>query len=248
MTAPEPRVFKPNAVFIPASAVPQKPNSGCIDPADCTLLYLDGDRLSGNLYTKEAWESDGRWDFTLRDDNYYTVGDYGEETHLCRAGLSIRDQEPVEGDRIQLLPEMWCVKQDETEYWAQEFLAEHRIKRIFGVYVFNKQAAHYLCEITPSYELRPFSSQWEPQDNFEAGEFNEGFEKVDDAIREAEADDERWSYQHVSDVKRNLETEIRQGCLPPEGKRAGGYHVEVASVTEKDAITEIEEGQSNWQL
>jgi hypothetical protein len=220
-----------------------------VDPDDCSLLYIDGDRSYAEVYTREAWMEGGKSSYVLRDDTYYKVGDDGEEDFFCRAGLSIRDQEPVGGDRIQLLPEMFCLKEDETEYWDEAFRTQHKIKRIFGVYVFNRRKAVYACEMTPSYERRFFGSQWEPCDDFEDDDYSSKAEKIDDAIRDGNRGTEEWSYMHCSDVDRTLETEIKEGFLPPEGKAGGGYKITgLVSVTEEDAIEEIREGLCNADL
>ncbi len=248
MTTTEKRVFTPNAVLISASAVWRDSRGQHVDPDECTLLVIDGDRNHGEAYTREAWKRGGKPSYILRDDTYFKVCDDGEEEFFCRAGLSIRDQEPVEGDRIQLLPEMCVVKEDETEYWDKPFRKRHKIKRIFGVYVFNRRKACYLCEMTPSYELRFFGSQWEGEDGYDAEDENAA-EKIDDAIRDGDRDTEEWSYMHCADVDRLLETVIKEGCFPPEGKAGSGYPITgLVSVTEEDAIEEIREWLCNGDL
>lgn len=257
MTATEPRVFNPNAVFIPASALPDNTAShSAIDPAECTLLYLDGDRNGGELYTREQWQSESGPAYRLRDDHYYAVSPGGEETLLCPAGLSIKDQEPVVGDRIQLLPEMFVVKMDETEYWDEEFRNKCGVKRIFGVYAFNRRKVCYLCEITPSYELVFLGSQWEGNWNpegvldeeFDEDEYQRRADEADAEIRKGDASTEEFSYQHCSDVDRMLQTKIKRVFFPPEGKSGGYPMTDIASVTEEDALEEIREVWNTSEL
>jgi hypothetical protein len=251
MTMTETRVFVPNAVFIPASAVWKDRRGEHADPEDCTPLYIEGDRNYGEVYTREAWEQGGKPSYVLRDDTYFMLCDDGKEEFLCRAGLGISDQEPVEGDRIQLLPEMWCVKEDETEYWDEQFRKRHKIKRILGVYLFNRRKAAYLCEMTPSYERRFFGSQWEPYHSFEDDDYSSKAEEIEDALRDGDRGTEEWSYMHCSDVDRLLKTEIKEhgGWFPPDGRGGGGYKVTgLVSVTEEDAIEEIREGMCNGDL
>jgi hypothetical protein len=250
MTATETKVFKPNSVFIPASAVPDNTVShSCIDPKDCTLLYNDGGRDHGYLYTKEAWENDGAPSYRLFHDHYYVVtrcgkDDYMAQEPICRAGLSISDQEPVEGDRIQLLPEMCCVKEDETNLYGEDWIKQHNIKRIFGVYVFNKRRVVYACETTPSYERTFMGSQFELTIPDDADNYEEKREDASEEVGSADAGCELFSYMHCSDVDRAMTHAIKEhgGWLPPEGVLHGGYaFTGLASVTEEDAIEEIRE-------
>lgn len=238
--------FEPNAVLIPKDAVDKRSSRQVtVDPEMCTLLYLDGDRLSGHAYTKEAWATGRDPEFFLRDDMYYRTLD---ETPFCRAGLSISDQEPVDGDRIQLLPDMWVLKVEETEYWE---LADLPSVRVFGVYVLNKRKVNYLCEMTPSYELYRFDSQWdmdeEPLPDDPHGTLAE---KIGDAIRDGERGDEDVIYVHVSDVEKQLKEEIRKhaGALPSKGSTGGYRWTDLEAVTEEDALEEIRESQCNGDL
>lgn len=249
MTTTEKGVFVPNAVLIPASAVWKDSRGQHADPEVCTLLYIDGDRNYGEVYTQESCERGGKPSYVLRDDTYFKVGGGGEEKFFCRAGLSIKDQEPVEGDRIQLLPEMFVVKQDETNLYDKAWVKQYHFKRIIGVYVFNRRRAVHVCEITPSYEREFFGSQCELDLSEDAPNFEELREVAEEELRSADAGTERFSYMHCSDVDRLLETAIREGFLPPEGSGGGGYKVTgLVSVTEDDAIEELREGLCNGDL
>jgi hypothetical protein len=249
MTMTEKRVFVPNAVLIPASAFWRDSRGEHVDPEDCTLLYIDGNRNYGEVYRREAWEQGGRPSYVLRDDAYFKLGDDGEEDFLCRAGLSIRDQEPVDGDRIQLLPKMFVVKQDETALYDEDWLRQYRFRRIIGGYVFNRRRVVHVCEITPSYEREFFGSQCELDLSEDDPNFEELREVAEEELRSADAGTEQFGCMHCSDVDGLLETAIKEGCLPPEGIAGGGYPITgLVSVTEDDAIEEIREGLCNGDL
>ena len=237
----ETRVFEPNAVLIPADAVtPRQPHAvDSVDPEMCTLLYLDGDRLGGYLFEKEEWEREqgGVSKFFLRDDIYY----HSNGDTFCRAGLSISDQEPVQYPHIELLPDMWVLKVDETQYWNE--LKEHKIKRVFGVYVLNKRKSIHLCEVTPSYELHRFDSQfeqdWEPED----ANYDRLNEAAYEHLRVGDGQcDSDVIYMHCSDVETKLKPELRerQGDLP-DGPSGGFKLTGLKAVTEENALEEIRE-------
>lgn len=241
------RSFEPNAVLIPEKAIWSDNQGEHADPEECTLLYLDGDRLGGELFTKEQWEREGQPSFALIN-GQYSVRRQDEWWPFCPAGLGIRDQEPVEGPRIQLLPDMWILKVNETRYWTG--LRKHRIKRVFGVYALNKRSAHYLCEMTPSYELTRFDSQW---DWSKGAEDFPDFDRLNEAawehIRGGDADSEDASYVHCHDVEKRLGTALRvhAGDLPKGS--CGGYRCTgLVSVTEEDALEEIRECTRNGDL
>jgi hypothetical protein len=108
------------------------------------------------------------------------------------------------------------------------------------VYIFDRRHHHHLCELAPSYERRFMGSQWESSDDDD--DFCTSSEEIDDWIREGDRCTDDWSYVHVGDVERSIQTLIKPGCLPPEGKVAGGYPIiNLVSVTTEDAIREIEE-------
>lgn len=211
---------------------------------------LDGNRNSGRLYTREAWDQATDPSFVLNLDRYYRVVDVIHDSintqFFCEAGLSIRSQYPTENDRIQLLPQMWVVKIDETEYWDESFRKQHRIKRIVGVYIFNKAKAVHLCEMTPSYELRRYPSQWEGEDGFDYTD-EEKVQTIDDEIQKSESGNDLWAYEHCHEIDKLCETTIEPGGLPPDG--GGAYRLTgLVSVTEEDAFDEIEEYTSSAEL
>lgn len=248
--------WKANAVLIPAEAVDQRALRGelHVDPDLCTLLYLDGDRSEGSVYEKEAWESGGFPSYILSNGSYYKVkvSEDGfwecEPEAFCRAGLSIMDQEPVPYPHIALLPEMWVLKKDETEYW--EGLDEVGIKRVFGVYLVNKSVAVHLCEFTPSYRLHRLESQYEPAWDDSAEVSSDRHEKAMEWIRNGEVHDDPITYIHCHEVDLMLANPLRchYGDTPKKGVMFGGYWCEVSSVTEDDAIAEIREWTCNGDL
>jgi hypothetical protein len=242
MTTTKMRVFVPNAALIPASAVWRDSRGQHVNPEQCTMLFIDGNRNFAEVYTREAWEQSGKPSYVFRDHFYFKVGEGGEEKFFCRAGLSIKDQEPVEGNRIQLLPEMFVVKQDETDLYDKAWVRQYRFRRIIGVYVFNRRRVVHCCEITPSYERQFFGSQCELDLIEDDLNFAELLEVAEEELRSADAGTEQFSYQHCSDVDRLLATEIKEGFLPPEGKAGGGYQITgLVSVTDEDAVEEVRE-------
>jgi hypothetical protein len=130
---------------------------------------------------------------------------------------------------------MAIVKLDETEYWTSPLLAG---VRVFGVYVFNRRNHHHLCSLEANYELNLLGYQWDCEDYDSLTD--EQREALDELMREGLRDSEQFSYRAVKDMDRVLETEIKQGWFPPEGK-SGGFKVEVSAVVHADAIEELTE-------
>src|SRR5947199_10539316 len=57
----------------------------------------------------------------------------------------------------------WCVlKNDETANWCEDIVG--RAKRIYGVYLFDRNAHVHCAEFTPSYECYFVESQFENSD------------------------------------------------------------------------------------
>jgi hypothetical protein len=144
---------------------------------------------------------------------------------------------------------MFVVKQDETDLYDEGWVKQYHFKRIIAVYVFNRRRVVHVCEITPSYEREFFGSQCELDLSEDDPKFEELREVAEEELRSADAGTEHFSYQHVADVDRLLETTIKEGFLPPEGKAGGGYKITgLVSVTEEDAIEETREGLCNGDL
>lgn len=117
MTTTDKATFIPNCVFIPAESEWKDFRGGHIDPDDATLLMLEGDNNYGEVFTADAWENDGL------------------PTFLRRFGKFVdADDNPIDPEhgRVELLPELFVAKIDETEYWLDP-LVLRRTKRIFGV-------------------------------------------------------------------------------------------------------------------
>lgn len=59
-------------------------------------------------------------------------------------------------------PAFFILKLDETEYWCQE--VKDKAKKIFGIYLFDKNKHVHCCELTPSYECTFVKSEWTDSD------------------------------------------------------------------------------------
>lgn len=224
----ERKVFQANAVLIPDDALPPEGDKDSIVlPEECTLLYIDGDNSDGLIYTKRAWENDEPPSFVrkagLNKSFVWELDDEGNEA------------QPLSAGHIELLPETWVVKEDETQYWDEKFRREYSITRIFGVYVFDRMKYHYLCEITPSYERYFLGSQWESRCRSE-----KKIDRIDELVREGDSYTEEWSYAHVADVEHTIKTHCRRGLLPPRGMSAG-YKLDTGMVRTQDAINAARE-------
>ena len=77
MTTTEKATFTPNCVFIPAAAVWKDRRGEHVDPQDATRLMLEGDNNYGEVFTSEAWESDGQPSYLRRFGNFVTADDIG---------------------------------------------------------------------------------------------------------------------------------------------------------------------------
>ena len=212
--------FTPTAVLITPDAEWQDGNQTRIDPELVTLLHLDSDDNSGWLYTKDEWENDCEPRIYRR---------YGEHEGLR------------EGERVELLPDMWIVKIDEREYWLDPVVLD-RTSRVFGVYVFDRRKHVHCCSFEATYECTFLGSQWEYARELTDDEI----EDLDERIREGDRDCETVSYWGVHDVDRMLAETCREGCLPKSN--AGGFKVEVTSVVTDNAVAEIEEAYCQSEL
>ena len=221
MTATERAEFKPTAVLISREAEWTDSQGIHVDPDKVTLLHLDSDDNSGWLYTKDEWEQDDAARIYRRYD--------GEHEGL------------EEGERVELLPDVWLVKIDEREHWLDPTILE-RTSRIYGVYVFDRRKHVHCCSFEATYECTFLGSQWEYTRELTDDET----EDLDERIREGDRDCETVSYWGKHDVDRMLAETCREGCLPKSN--AGGFKVEVTSVVTDDAIAEIEEAYCQSEL
>ncbi len=220
MIATEKKPFTPTAVLITEAAEFKDGDRTAVDPALVTLLHLDSDENSGWLYTREEWEQG-------REPRIYRR--YGEHEGL------------QEGERVELLPDLWIVKIDETEYWLDPVVLA-KAKRIFGVYAFDRRQHTHCCSFTPSYWLEYITTEWEERDELTDAERDD----VDMRIHQGEADCESSNYYNVSDVDRMIANACRPGFLPTV--KSGGYKLEVVSVVTDDAIEEAREVQRTSSL
>lgn len=214
--------FTPTAVLITPEAEWIEGGRTRVDPAKVTLLHLDNNDNSGWLYTKDEWEQD-------------------DAARIFR-NYSGKHEGLEEGDRIELLPDLWIVKIDEREHWVDPMILD-RTTRIYGVYVYDKRKHVHCCSFEATYELTFLGSQWEPSRELAEEERDE----LDESIREGDAQCERVSYWDVHDIDRMVANTCREGCLPAVGH--GGYNVDgIVSVTTDDAIEEAEEAHCQSEL
>ena len=219
--ATDKRPFVADAVFIPDSAVWQDAQGEHVTPDECTKLMVDGDNNSADVYTKEAWNHDGE-PLCRREWGTFTPADHG---------------------KVELLPELWVVKIDEREHWIDpDVLAA--CPRIYGVYVFDRKRHVHICSFQPTYELHHLGSDYTLIDELDDHRLSE----IDDKIWEGDCQSEQVTYWGAHDIDRMLETEIKEGCLPPKGKH-GGYCLRgIIAMTYEDAIEEAREAHHGSSL
>jgi hypothetical protein len=212
--------FKPTAALITEAAEFQDAGQTRVDPALVTLLHLDSVNNCGWLYTREEWEGDKEARIYRR---------FGEHEGL------------QEGERVELLPDVWIVKIDEREHWIAPDILD-KTARIFGVYVFDRRQVTHCCSLSGSYYLTFLGTQWEESRELTDDER----EELDESIREGNCQCESSNYFDERAVDRMIAESCREGCLPT-GK-AGGFHVDVTAVVTDDAIAEIEEAYRGSEL
>lgn len=200
--------FTPTAVLITPEAEWSDRQGDHVDPNMVTPLHLDSDTNTGWFYTRDEWEND-------QEPRIYRR--YG-----CHEGL-------VEGERVELLPDLWLVKIDETGYWADS--VRERVKRIFGVYVFDRRRYVHCCSCEATYECHFMGSQWESDTDDES---------LWEDIHEGDAQCEQVSYFGARNVERMIADECLEGCLP-RGSSGGMKITGIISVTTDDAVGEFRE-------
>jgi len=212
----EKRPFVADAVFVPEAAVWTDSQGEHADPAQCVKLMVDGDNNSADVFTEEAWSHD-RGPFCRREWGQFT---------------------PLEGGRVELLPELWVVKIDEREHWLDpEVLAA--CPRLYGLYVFDRKQHFHICSFEATYELHFLGSDYTEADKVRDDDYRR--EDINSRILEGDCQSEQVTYWSAHDIDRMLETEIMEGCLPPEGKN-GGYRLRgIVAVTYEDAVEEARE-------
>jgi hypothetical protein len=206
--------FKPTAVLITPEAEWEDNNGNHVDPEKVTLLHLEDNWL----YTRDEWE-------------------HNREPRIYRDGVRERYQGLEDGERVELLPDLWILKIDETEFWIDPVVCE-RVQRVFGVYVFDRRQHFHLCNLSASYEMTFLGSQFEPID----GLTDKEDEDLAERIQEGDWQTDEWvKYMNMSDVDRLVANECREGFYP-DGK-GGGFKFETGEVATADAIAEV---QDTW--
>jgi len=110
------------------------------------------------------------------------------------------------------VPEFWAVRIDETEYWVKDFLAKNGIRRIWGIYVYNRTLGVHCCEFLTSRELHVVDYDWEPVHEIDD---DRELDRIDQEITDA-----FWKgtdpvcYMHVSTVDRLPHAPIVHKCGP----------------------------------
>jgi len=219
--------FVPNCVFIPSDAIWKDRRGEHVDPDDATLLMLDGDNNSGEVFTQEEWESDSPPSYLRR---------YGQFVDSDDNSIA------SEHGRVELLPDLFVVKIDETKYWLDPVVLQ-RTKRIFGVYVFDRRQHFHICSISASHELYFLGSQWDENEGLSDEEHDDLWER----IMQGDCQSDAVTYWDKSDIDRMLENQCREGFLPNES--CGGFALTgVVSVTTGDAIEEAKESYQASQF
>jgi hypothetical protein len=193
------------------------------DGGDHVLLMVDGDNNSADVFTEQAWINHGE-PFCRRECGEFSV---------------------VEGGRVELLPELWIVKIDERGYWLDPDVLAN-CPRIYGVYLFDRKQHVHVCSVEPCHELHFLGSQYEESDVLLDDELRR--DQINGKVLDGDAQCEPVSYWAKTDIDRMLETEIEEGCLPPEGKHGGYRLTGIVSVTPEDAIEEAREANSGSPL
>jgi hypothetical protein len=222
VTTTEKAAFVPNCVFIPASAIWKDNRGEHVDAEDAVLLMLDGNNNYGEVFTKEHWENDG------------------EPNYLRRFGRFVNaDDTPIDPElgRVELMPDLCVIKIDEREWWLDPLVLE-QTKQIFGVYVFDRRQHFHLCSFSASYELHFLGSQWEVVEGLSDEDHEELWERITEGDRQSEP----ITYWDRYDIDAMMQTECREGFLPPDATTRGGFILTgIKSITTEDAIEEAQE-------
>lgn len=207
------RLFIPNAVYIPTKDGKEGKE---FDWGDCTFLLVDGEYSHGDVYTEEAWKSEG------------------EPAYLQRRGdFFLPDGSELPVGRVQLLPDTCIVKLPERQHWCED--VQKLTARMFGVYALDRRQHFHLCEICASYELSFLETQYE-----EAGSVKDA-DELNEMILEGDGQTEPVTYMHVCDIEPMFGRNGR--CRPgrlPQNDHGGGYRLRgINSVTWDGVMEEI---------
>jgi hypothetical protein len=219
-------LFLPNAVYIPTKDGKEGQD---FDRDDCTLLYVDGEFIYGEVFTEDAWRNGG------------------EPTYIQRSGdFFLPNDSNIRRGRVQLLPDTCIVKLSDRDYWCDEVQAT--TKRIFAVYALDRRQHFHLCEMCASYELTFIEHQYEAVEEVDRDEHKR--EELDEMILDGGRYEERVIYEHRCDIEPLFKRGRR--CRPgwlPTSDRGGGYRVRgLHSVTWDGVVEEIFESRCNAQL
>lgn len=100
---------------------------------------------------------------------------------------------------------------DETGYWVPSIT--EKAGKVIGVYLYHDDVSVHCCELTPSYELH-FVGSYYTNGNLSEDEH----EKLEEEIRDANADQEHVTYMHCSRVDAMPEINIRNGIGVCQGE------------------------------
>ena len=130
-------------------------------------------------------------------------------------------------------------KLDETANWELPVWIKKYIKRIFGVYVFDRSVGHYLCELAPSAELHFVKSDYEVTDAYWLTPNLldlRAQEKIADYFAEGNVaiNPDPVTYVHLSNI--DAMSRIAKGEYPPEGK-SGIIELDPVTASEAELST-----------
>lgn len=195
----EKKLFRPNAVFIPARGGKEGRD---FDRSDCTLLFVDGTYSHAEVYTEGAWKNNGTPSYIQQRGDFF-----------------LPDGSKIPDGKAQLLPDTCIVKVPERDYWCPE--VQTMTKRIFGVYALDRRQHFHLCEFCASYELWFIETQYEETDDVAQDECKR--EELNEMILGGDRDTEPVSYTHRKEIDPLFQRGRR--CRPgwlPKGDKGGG--------------------------
>lgn|GEM_PF-3194964 len=122
-----------------------------------------------------------------------------------------------------------------TDDWDSEWLRESHVHRCWNQFVFNRNIAVRVCELTPSYELHSIDAGFEFEEGFEPDDSER--DRIDEEFRES-----CWSdpviYVHCSDIDALSNNEDQYFIHGTEGTEDEGETIE--------ALIEHYSGNPHW--
>lgn len=152
-------------------------------------------------------------DLCLADDEIELLAEHVQNDHDCERGLSWPNiegavekfyLEDTESGERKNAPDFYVVRIEDTADWSQKFLKEHEIKKMYSVYLFDKNRGTACCEIGPlSYYLHYVTYVAEPEDHLDgisdeadeaimANEFPPGMYMKAPMFEKAKYDEKAW--------------------------------------------------------